>query len=63
MSEPLSNVKILVDAGLARADHLTEQDRKVIDSLSEQEIKTLLEIKAKLGDTMMNQKVQQFKFI
>jgi hypothetical protein len=63
MSKPMSNVQTLVDAGLARADHLTEQDRKVIDSLTEQEIKTLLQIKVKLGDTMMNQKVQQFKFI
>lgn len=59
----MSNVKILSDAGLANPEKLTDQDKKVLESLSKEEVNTLLQIKAKLGDTMMKQKLHDFKFI
>lgn len=59
----MSNVKTLTDAGLARPEKLTDQDKKVIESLSPEEVKTLLQIKTKLGDGMIKQNWQDPKFI
>ena len=59
----MSNVKTLCDAGLARAEKLTDQDKKLIESLSQDEVKALLQVKAKLGDEMIKQNWQDLKFI
>ena len=56
------NVKILTDAGLTRPDKLTQQDKKLLDSLSKEEVQTLLRIKSKLGDPMLQQNWQDPKF-
>jgi len=56
------NVKILTQAGLTRPEKLTQQDKKLLDSLSKEEVKALLGIKAKLGDQMVQQNWQDPKF-
>jgi hypothetical protein len=56
------NVKVLTDAGLTRPEKLSQQDKKLLDSLSKEEVKTLLNIKTKLGDQMVQQNWQDPKF-
>jgi hypothetical protein len=56
------NVKILTDAGLTRPEKLTQQDKKLLDSLSKEEVKTLLQIKKKLGDQMVQENWKDIKF-
>jgi hypothetical protein len=56
------NVKILTDAGLTRPEKLTQQDKKLLDSLSKEEVQALLHIKAKLGDQLVQQNWQDPKF-
>ena len=56
------NVKTLTDAGLTRPEKLTQQDKKLLDSLSKEEVQTLLNIKSKLGDQMVQQNWQDPKF-
>jgi hypothetical protein len=56
------NVKILTDAGLTRPEKLTQQDKKLLNSLSKEEVKTLLHIKTELGDQMVQQNWQDPKF-
>ena len=58
----MSNVKTLYDAGLVRPEKLTDQDKKVIESLSPDEVNALLQVKAKLGDDMIKQNWQMPKF-
>lgn len=59
----MSNVKTLADAGLARPEKLSDQDKKVIESLSKEEVNTLLQIKGKLGDGMIKDNWQDPKFV
>jgi len=59
----MSNVKTLSDAGLVRPEVLTDQDKKVLESLSPDEMKALMAVKAKLGDDMIKQNWKMPKFI
>jgi hypothetical protein len=59
----MSNVQILADAGLTKPEKLSDQDKKVIESLSPQEVNTLLQVKGKLGDGLLANHWQQPKFI
>ncbi len=59
----MSNVKILADAGLTKPEKLSDQDKKVIESLSPQEVNTLLQVKGKLGDGLLSNHWQDPKFI
>jgi hypothetical protein len=59
----MSNVKTLSDAGLVRPEKLTDQDKKVLESLSPDEVNSLLRVKAKLGDDMINKNWQDPKFV
>lgn len=56
------NVKILTEAGLTRPEKLTQQDKKLLDSLSKEEVQALLHIKTKLGDQLVQQNWQDPKF-
>lgn len=59
----MSNMKTLSDAGLVRPEKLTDQDRKLLEALSPDEVNALLRVKAKLGDDMINQNWQAPKFV
>jgi hypothetical protein len=59
----MSNVKTLSDAGLVRPEKLSDQDKKVLESLSPDEVNSLLRVKAKLGDDMINKNWQDPKFV
>lgn len=59
----MNNVKTLSDAGLVRPEMLTDQDKKVLEALTPDEVSALLRVKTKLGDDMIKQNWQQPKFI
>lgn len=45
---PDANIKALVDAGLIQAANLTNEDRELIDRLSDQEVRTLIDVARRL---------------
>jgi hypothetical protein len=59
----MSNVKTLSDAGLVRPEKLSDQDKKLLETLSPDEVDSLLRVKAKLGDDMIQQNWQMPKFV
>jgi hypothetical protein len=50
-----SRIQRLVDAGLIRAGHqFSDQDRQLLESLSEDEVEALISVKTKLGEDFFN---------
>jgi hypothetical protein len=50
-----SKIQSLVDAGLIRAGHqFSDQDRQLLESLSEDEVEALISVKTKLGEDFFN---------
>jgi hypothetical protein len=49
----MSNVDKLHKAGVTNANHLTPEEKEILEKLTTQEIETLLSIKRKLGDKMI----------
>jgi hypothetical protein len=47
----LSNLDTLIEAGLVPTDNtLTDDDKQIIESLSQDEVQSLISLKTKLGD-------------
>ena len=59
----MSNVKTLSDAGLVRPEKLTDQDKKLLESLSPDEVNVLLKVKGKLGNDIIDKNWQDPKFV
>lgn len=51
MSQSQSNVQRLEDAGILKAAHFSEQDTKLIESITSEEVEVLIKLRAKLGET------------
>ena len=50
-----SKIRRLVDAGLIRAGHeFSDEDQKLLESLSEDEVEALISVKTKLGEEFFN---------
>ena len=50
-----SRIQRLVDAGLIRTGHqFSDQDRQLLESLSEDEVEALISVKTKLGEDFFN---------
>jgi hypothetical protein len=50
-----SKIQHLVDAGLIRAGHqFSDQDRQLLESLSDDEVEALISVKTKLGEDFFN---------
>ena len=50
-----SNIQRLIEAGLIRAGHrFSDQDQRLLESLSEDEVEALISVKIKLGEDFFN---------
>lgn len=43
------HIQRLEDAGILKQDHFSGPDRKILESLSEEEVTTLIRLRAKMG--------------
>jgi hypothetical protein len=54
----MSNLETLIEAGIVPRDHtLSEDDSEVIETLSLHEVKTLVDLKEKLGDDLLRRNI------
>ena len=50
MSTQKSNIERLAEANILNADHFSDHDKKIIESISPEEMEVLIKLRKKLGE-------------
>ena len=50
MPETASNIERLEKAGILKQDHFTDQDKKLLESISAEEVDVLIRLRSKMGE-------------
>lgn len=49
MAQSQSNIERLESAGILKSEHFSDHDRKMLESISDEEIEVLIRLRSKMG--------------